>query len=88
MARGEPEMKEDQTGGRSAEPLRLLSPAQVIVLCGIAQGKKSNQIADDLPVAMRVSTRGVIYHRSEIRRKLGVQSVAELTRIAVQCGLL
>lgn len=69
-------------------PLCALSPAQRLVLRGIAQGKKSNEIADSLPEDLRVSTEGVRYHRKEIYRKLGIHCPAEATRIALACGLL
>lgn len=69
-------------------PLELLTPAQRLVLRGLAEGKKPNQIADELPAGQRVSERGVRYHREEIYRKLNIHSIAEATRIAITSGLL
>ena len=68
--------------------LDRLSPAQRLVLRGIAEGKKPNQIAGELPAPLRMSARGVIYHRTEIYRKLGIHSIAEATRMAIHAGLL
>jgi len=68
--------------------LSRLSPAQVIVLRGIASGKKPSAIVDDLPPDLRVSEHGVRWHRDQIYRKLGIHSIAEATRIACASGLI
>lgn len=72
----------------AGKPLTLLTPPQRLILTGIAQGKKSNQIAGELPAKMRVGVNGVRYHRKEIYRKLRIHCPAEAARIAVNCGLL
>lgn len=72
----------------TAPPIALLSPAQRIVLRGIAEGKKPSQIVDDMPAEYRVGEHGVTWHRKEIYRKLGIHSVAEATRIAITEGIL
>lgn len=75
----------------NAEQRRLLaelSPAQRIVLRGLAHGKKLVAIVDDLPPEYRVSVYGLKWHNQEIYRKLKVHTVAEATRIAVLGGLV
>jgi len=73
---------------RESEEVRNLSPAQRCVLVGLAQGKKPNVIAGEMPEALRVSERGVRWHREQIYRKLGIHSVIEATQIAMRAGLL
>ncbi len=74
-----------KSGVRSAEcGVKALSPAQRIVLRGIAEGKKPNANAGQIGV----SEHGVKWHRQEIYRKLGIHSIAEATRIAMRAGLL
>jgi len=50
----------------------------------IAQGKASKEIA----YLLNISTKTVAFHRENIRRKLGLHSTAELTRHAVEQGLI
>lgn len=53
------------------------------VLRHIAEGRRSSEIAD----SMRISVGTVEVHRRNIIRKLGLRSVAELTRYAVREGI-
>lgn len=53
------------------------------VLQLIAEGKTSNQVAENL----HVSTKTVETHRAQLLRKLKVKSVAELTKYAIREGL-
>ena len=48
------------------------------------RGRLNKQIADDLGITERT----VKCHRQSITTKLGVPSVAELTRLALQAGVL
>jgi DNA-binding NarL/FixJ family response regulator len=49
----------------------------------IAEGKRVKEIAFDL----RLSVKTVETHRAHVMQKLGVRSVAELTRYAIREGL-
>ena len=60
-----------------------LSEREREVLGHVVQGKLNKQIADDLGIHERT----VKLHRTAIRTKLGVPSVAELTRLAQEAGL-
>jgi DNA-binding NarL/FixJ family response regulator len=61
-----------------------LSPRERQVLAGIAAGYSNKEIGSRL----RVSVRTVETHRGSIKRKLNIQSVAGLTKFAMQKGLL
>jgi len=66
-----------------AKSLRL-SPREREVLQLIAEGRSSKEIAGIL----NVSVKTVSYHRENIKRKLGVKTIAGLTRNALAAGLL
>ncbi len=61
---------------------RQLSPRELEVLKQVVQGRLNKEIADDLGINIRT----VKLHRTNLTRKLGVQSVAELTRLAEASG--
>jgi len=63
---------------------RVLTTRQIEVLCLIAQSKTSREIADIL----EISSRTVDNHRAKIMESLGAKNIAELTRIAIQAGLV
>lgn len=65
------------------EAARELSPREREVLQLLAEGKSSKEIGTDLDIA--VST--VETHRRQIAQKLGVRTIAELTKCAVRLGL-
>ena len=65
-----------------------LSKAQRIVLRGLAEGKKLNAIADDMPADLRIGEHGVHYHVKQIYFKLNIQSRAEAAVAAVKLKLL
>lgn len=65
-----------------------LSEAQIIVLRGLAAGKKLNAIADDMPPHMRIGEHGITYHMRQIYRKFSVGSRAEAVAVAIKTGLL
>ena len=75
LARGAEEQKHRQ---RFAQ----LSPRELEVLNHVVRGQLNKQIADDLGINIRT----VKLHRTNLTRKLGVQSVAELTRLAEASG--
>lgn len=61
---------------------RKLSPREREVLAHVVSGRLNKQIAADL----NISERTVKSHRGQITTKLGVNSVAELTKLWLDCG--
>lgn len=61
-------------------PLALLGRRERQVLALLAQGLRSHEIA----VQMRIAPSTVEVHRRNIRQKLGLSSIAELTRYALR----
>ncbi len=74
------EAREADTG---PSRVTVLGPREREVLQLIAEGHSSPQIAEDL----HISKKTVETHRRNIGRKLGLRSVAELTKYAVRHGL-
>ncbi len=69
---------------KDSSPIDLLSPREREVLQLIAEGVKTNDIASRLNVSIKtIST-----HRQQIMTKLGVNSVAELTIMALKEGMI
>ena len=62
---------------------RLLSPREREVLQLLAEGKTSNQIAENL----HISVKTVETHRAQIMGKLKIKTIAELTKYAIREGL-
>jgi two-component system response regulator FixJ len=60
-----------------------LSERELEVLSHVVQGKMNKEIAADL----NINERTVKLHRTSITRKLKVQSIVELTRLADEAGL-
>lgn len=60
-----------------------LSPREKQNLQLIAEGKSTREIADRL----HVSTKTVESHRKKIMDKLGIRSIAELTKYAIRAGI-
>ncbi len=54
------------------------------ILVHVAEGKTNREIG----VALHISTRTVEAHRDSLMRKLGIRTVAGLTRLALEQGLL
>jgi DNA-binding NarL/FixJ family response regulator len=61
----------------------ILSPREREVLQLMAEGKSTNLIADSLYISVKT----VEAHRKQIMNKLGLHTVAELTKYAVRQGL-
>lgn len=76
----------EMTRDRSAEaaPFDSLSEREREVLVMLARGDTYQQIAE----ALFISPKTVDYHRTNLMRKLGLSNRAELTRFAIQRGLL
>jgi len=72
---------------RPAAPARatdVLTAREREILVHIAQGKTNKEIG----VELGISTRTVEAHRDSLMRKLGIRTVAGLTRLALEQGLL
>jgi len=67
----------------SSSAFSVLSPREREVLQLMAEGKSTNQIADGLCVSVKT----VEAHRKQVMTKLGIHSVAELTKYAIRQGL-
>jgi len=61
-----------------------LTPRQREVLQLVAEGKTGKEIAS----ALGISVKTVEFHKSAIMQELGLRSVAELTRYAIEHGIL
>ena len=61
-----------------------LTPRQREVLQLIAEGRSTKEIA----VTLSISARTVEFHRASISEVLGLRSVADLTRYALQHGII
>ena len=72
-----------ETPSRAAAAIHL-SPREREVLQLIAEGRSSKEIG----FLLRISTKTVAFHRENIKRKLGVRSTAELTKHALDQGLV
>jgi DNA-binding NarL/FixJ family response regulator len=74
-------------GERSQSPadgLGHLTARERQVLIGVAQGHTNREIA----LQLGISHRTVETHRESVMRKLGVRTVAGLTRVALEAGLV
>jgi DNA-binding NarL/FixJ family response regulator len=70
--------------GELSEAEEGLTERQREILQLIVQGKANKEIAD----VLHVSVKTVEFHRSRLMTKLGVRTVAELTKVALQQGLI
>lgn len=82
LSRNEQEQVERSRRDSLRQRFELLSPRECEVLRGVLRGSLNKQIAADLGIHERT----VKLHRSSVTQKLGVQSVAELTRLAQDAG--
>lgn len=82
LARNEQEHVERSRREALWQRFETLSPREVEVLRGVLRGCLNKQIAADLGIHERT----VKLHRFGVTTKLGVQSVAELTRLAQDAG--
>jgi DNA-binding NarL/FixJ family response regulator len=77
VLRGDPEAQRGSGLGQ-------LSARERQVLIGVAQGRTNREIALELGISHRT----VETHRESLMRKLGVRTVAGLTRLALEAGLI
>lgn len=74
----------DAARGASEDPLTRLTAREREVLRRIAEGLSNKEIAS----ALHIGVRTVETHRANLLRKLAMRSTAELTRFAIEQGLL
>jgi DNA-binding NarL/FixJ family response regulator len=70
--------------GQLSEAKEELTERQREILQLIVQGRANKEIAD----LLHVSVKTVEFHRAKMMAKLGVRTVAELTKVALQQGLI
>ncbi len=68
---------------RDSSPFELLTPREREVLQLLAEGQSTKQTASKLGVSVKT----IETHRSRMMNKLGMRSVAELTKYAIREGL-
>jgi DNA-binding NarL/FixJ family response regulator len=68
----------------SPDRLSLLSEREKQVLVAIAEGRSSREIAETL----HLSVKTIDVYRRNLKSKLGIQGVADLTRYAMAKGLI
>ncbi|HEX6668233.1 MAG TPA: LuxR C-terminal-related transcriptional regulator, partial [Gemmatimonadales bacterium] len=68
----------------AAGALAQLTARERQVLIGVAQGHTNREIAQQLGISHRT----VESHRESLMKKLGVRTVAGLTRLALEAGLV
>jgi len=83
VARDARERKTRLQHHEAKERIETLTRREREVFGHVIQGRLNKQIADDL----RIAERTVKCHRGNITTKLGVPSVAELTRLAHEAGM-
>jgi DNA-binding NarL/FixJ family response regulator len=73
-----------QAGGAPRDPFDSLSEREREVLALLAQGKTYQEAAE----ALFISVKTVDFHRTNLMRKMGLGTRADLTRVALQHGLI
>jgi DNA-binding NarL/FixJ family response regulator len=73
-----------QSRGEPPDPFDTLSKREREVLTLLAQGKTYQQVAETLFISVKT----VDFHRSNLMRKLNLSNRSELTRFAMQRGLI
>jgi DNA-binding NarL/FixJ family response regulator len=74
----------DQARRGDAVPEDPLTPRELEVVKLIAEGRSSEQIAQELVISRKT----VDHHRANLLGKLGMRTVAEVTRYAIRRGLV
>ncbi len=77
-------MSADAAQQESASAVALLSQREREIMTYIANGRRNREIG----AMLHISTRTVDTHRSNILKKLGVKSNAELVKIAISEGMI
>ena len=76
-------MKEVSDSARAAASLRL-SARERQILQLVAEGKSRKEIAFEVDI----SEKTVAFHKNNLKNKLGLLSTAQLTRYAIEQGLV
>jgi DNA-binding NarL/FixJ family response regulator len=76
-------LRQEAEKREKAERVASLTPRELDVLRHVVAGRTNRETA----AALGISHRTVETHRENILKKLGVRSVAELTRFALETGL-
>ncbi|UCD47963.1 MAG: response regulator transcription factor [Deltaproteobacteria bacterium] len=71
-------------GAKALSPLDSLSNREIQVLRGLALGKSNREIAE----TYHISTKTIDTYRARLLRKLNLKNNAELTRFAIQNGIV
>jgi DNA-binding NarL/FixJ family response regulator len=77
-------LRQEEQNRERAERVASLTPRELDVLRHVVAGRTNKETAG----ALGISHRTVETHRENILKKLGVRSVAELTRLAMEMGLV
>lgn len=77
-------LREEEAKREKAERVASLTPRELDVLRHVVAGRTNKETA----TLLGISHRTVETHRENILKKLGVRSVAELTRLAIEMELL
>jgi DNA-binding NarL/FixJ family response regulator len=77
-------LREEEARREKAERVASLTPRELDVLRQVVAGRTNKETA----ALLGISHRTVETHRENILKKLGVRSVAELTRLAIEMELL
>lgn len=83
-ARGRLVQREEGSRASAQEKIALLTPRECDVLRGIASGRTNKEMG----VELGISPRTVETHRERLMRKLGVSTVAGLTALALEAGVV
>ncbi|MFZ0864100.1 MAG: response regulator transcription factor [Candidatus Sulfotelmatobacter sp.] len=84
LDRRNPASPEDANATKEDEAVAVLTSREREVIQLLAEGKTSKEVA----VALRLSVKTAETHRTNLMRKLGLHSVADLTRYAVRNGIV
>jgi DNA-binding NarL/FixJ family response regulator len=84
LDRDDPESREDGHEKKEGDSAAVLTSREREVIQLLAEGKTSKEVA----VALHLSVKTAETHRTNLMRKLGLHSVADLTRYAVRNGIV
>lgn len=77
-------LKELVTSAGRRKPFAALTSRELEVLALIAHGRSNKEVASSLGIGVRT----IETHRERIMRKLGIHTIAGLTRFAIQNGVI
>ncbi len=74
----------DKLLNNGPDPVAVLSKREFEIFQRLATGQSVMEIAEELSISPK--TAGV--HQTNIMKKLGLHNTAQLTRLAIRCGLI